>query len=71
MHWNWASVYWLLWISVGFCPVEFWALATSQPQYTLSYQVWHLEGQGATFARYFVAVFLIWLAIHMVLGKFT
>lgn len=66
MHWNWASVYWLVWIVGGFMPVEFWALAKGKPQYTLSYQVWHLEGTGMSFARYFVAAFLLWLLIHMV-----
>lgn len=66
MHWNWASLYWLAWIAVGFCPLEFYALGSGHPEWTLSYQVWHLEGQGATFARYFVGAFLLWLLIHMV-----
>jgi hypothetical protein len=70
MRWNWASIYWLVWISVGFLPLELWALAVKKPQYTLSYQVWHLEGTGASFARYFVAAFLVWLLIHMVFEMF-
>lgn len=69
--WNWASVYWLLWIVLGFAPLEFWALSTGQPQYTLSDQVWHLEGTGTTFARYFVFAFLLWLLCHMVWRRFT
>lgn len=70
MKWNWASIYWLLWIGAGFFPVELWALFTGQPQYTLSDQVWHLEGTGATFARFFVAAFLVWLLLHMVFRAF-
>ena len=70
MKWNWASWYWLAWILLGFMPVEFWALFTGQPQYTLSDQVWHLEGTGATFQRYVVGAFLLWLLIHMVFRAF-
>jgi hypothetical protein len=70
MRWNWASIYWLCWILIGFCPMEFGALATGHPENTLSYQIWHLEGHGATFARWFVASFLLWLLIHMVFEKF-
>lgn len=70
MKWNWASWYWAAWILLGFCPLEFWALGTGQPQYTLSDQVWHLEGNGATFMRYNVAAFLTWLLLHMVFRKF-
>lgn len=70
MHWNWASWYWLAWIVGGFLPVEIWALASRKPQYTLSYQVWHLEGTGSSFARYFVAAFLLWLLLHMVFEAF-
>lgn len=70
MKWNGFSVYWLFWIVGGFCVPEFWALATGHPENTLSYQVWHLEGTGMTFARYFVAAFLLWLLIHMVFEAF-
>lgn len=70
MKWNWATWYWLAWISVGFMPLEFWALATGQPQFTLSDQVWHLEGTGDTFARFFIAAFLAWLFLHMVFRAF-
>jgi hypothetical protein len=71
VKWNWISLYWLAWITVGFMPMEFWALFTGRPQDTLSAQVWHAEGTGATFARYFVASFIIWLFCHMVYRKFT
>lgn len=70
MKWNWISLYWLAWIVLGFCPMEFWALATGQTQNTLSAQVWKLEGNGATFARYFIAAFIIWLFFHMVYRVF-
>lgn len=70
MRWNWASLYWLAWIVVGFMPLEFWALATGQPQYTLSDQVWHLEGTGSSFARWFIAAFCAWLFFHMVFRWF-
>lgn len=70
MTWNWASIYWLVWIAGGFCPLEFYALGAGHPEWTLSYQVWHLEGTGATFARFFVGAFLLWLLLHMVLETF-
>lgn len=70
MRWNWASWYWLAWIGLGFVPMEFWALFTGQPQYTLSDQVWHLEGKGSTFAQFFIAAFLAWLFCHMVFRAF-
>lgn len=69
-HWNWASLYWLGWILVGFCPLEFWALATGRAQDTLSDQVWHLEGTGASAARFFIAAFCLWLLLHMVFRAF-
>lgn len=70
-HWNGWSLYWLLWIVVGFLPVELWALFTGHPENTLSDQVWHAEGSGTTFTRYFVFAFLLWLLIHMVWRRFT
>lgn len=71
MRWNWASLYWLGWIVIGFLPLELWSLFTGHQEDTLSDQVWHAEGNGATFTRYFVAAFLLWLLIHMVWRKFT
>ena len=69
MRWNGWSLVWLAWI-VEFLVIELTALFSGHPENTLSYQVWHLEGTGATFARYFVAAFLLWLLIHMVFEKF-
>lgn len=69
--WNWSSWYWAGWLLIGFLPLEIWALVTRQPQYTLSDQVWHLEGNGATAMRYAVFAFLFWLLIHMVFRRFT
>lgn len=70
MHWNWASVYWAVWLFGGFGIFEGIALGTGHPENTLSYQVWHLEGNGATFFKYMVFVFLLWLLIHMVFRAF-
>lgn len=71
MKWNLWSLYWLGWIVVGFIPAETWALATGHPENTLSDQVWHVEGTGATAMRFFVFSFLLWLLIHMVWRKLT
>ncbi len=71
MKWNAWSLYWLGWIVLGFLPPELYALFTGHPENTLSDQVWHAEGVGATFARWFVASFLGWLFFHMVFRKFT
>jgi hypothetical protein len=70
VSWNGWSAYWGAWIILGFCVPEFYCLFRGKPQNTLSYQVWHLEGNGATFARYFVFAFLLWLLIHMVFRAF-
>jgi hypothetical protein len=70
VKYNWWSLYWLIWISVLFLCPEMYALTTGNPQNTLSYQVWNLEGTGATFWRYFVFAFLLWLLIHMVFRAF-
>lgn len=70
-RWNGWSLYWLLWILIGFIPPEFYALLTGNPQNTLSDQVWHAEGVGATAMRYFVFCFLTWLDIHLVFRRFT
>lgn len=43
MKWNWASLYWLLWFAIGFLPLEFYALVSGHPEWTLSDQVWALE----------------------------
>jgi len=70
MRWNGWSVYWAAWLVIGFGIPEAIALFSRHPENTLSDQVWHLEGTGATFMRYFVFVGLLWLLIHMVWGVF-
>lgn len=65
MKWNWASLYWLIWLVVLFGGPEFYFIFTGQVKNTLSYQVWHLEGTGATFWRYVVVAFLVWLLFHL------
>jgi hypothetical protein len=68
-----VSTYAYLWIGwiVAFLAIEFSALAVNA-KYTLSDFVWRFEDLGApwTFARYFIAAFLVWLALHMVFGLF-
>lgn len=71
LHYNAWSLYWAAWLFTGFGVPEAIALISGHPENTLSYQVWHLEGTGATFYRYFVFSFLLWLLIHMVWRKFT
>lgn len=65
------GILWLLWIAM-FAAIEFTALGTGKPQYTLSEFVWRAEqlGQPWSFARYFIAVFCLWLALHMIFGWF-
>lgn len=64
--WSW---YWLVWLAAGFGIPEGIALATNARN-TLSYQVWDLEGSGATFMRFVVAAFCLWLFLHMVFRLF-
>lgn len=49
---------------------ELSAIFTGRPQYTISDYTWHLEGAGWTFARFFIAVSLVWLTLHLSLGWF-
>lgn len=70
MNWNWWSLYWLFWIVIGFGVPEGIALASGHPENTLSYQVWHLEGTGATFWRWVICSMLIWLVLHMTFRLF-
>jgi hypothetical protein len=62
--WNWVSVYWLLWIVVGFLPMELDSLLTGRSWNTLSDQVWRLEGDGPTIPRFVVGAFMVWLTGH-------
>lgn len=64
--WSW---YWLVWLVAGFGVPEGIALATNVRN-TLSFQVWDLEGSGATFMRFVVAAFCLWLFLHMVFRLF-
>lgn len=59
-------------LAVQFLVAELIPLALKKPQYTLSDYVWRLEeiNKGWTFARYFVAAFFLWLALHMVFKLF-
>lgn len=72
--WNAWSLYWLLWMAVGFLVPEFWALFTN-PANTLSAQVWHLAGVGNpgtwSFAHFTIAAFCIWLTGHFLFGWWT
>lgn len=70
MIWNGWSLYWALWIGVGFGIPEGYAIAHNVKN-TLSYQVWHLDGNGLTFGRYCVAAFCVWLLLHFVFRWFA
>ena len=64
----WVWIAWIAW----FLAWELGALAAGHPQWTLSDYVWRLEEVNArwTFLRYFVAVFTLWLTLHMTFGWF-
>lgn len=64
------TVWWTVWLVVGFGVPEALALITHNPQRTLSDHVWVLEGNGPTIVRYLVAAFLVWLTLHMVFREF-
>ena len=68
--WNGWSAYWLVWLAIGFGAPEFYCLYKGKPQNTLSEQVWRLEGPGASFARFMIGAFLLWLLLHMVFRWF-
>lgn len=70
MKWNAWSLYWLAWLIGGFLIPELVALLTGHPENTFSWQVWHLEGKGATFGRFWVIAFFVWLLVHMGWEKF-
>lgn len=64
----WVWIAWVTW----FLAWELGALLTGNARLTLSDYVWRLEEINArwTFLRYFVAVFCVWLALHMTFGWF-
>lgn len=72
--WDWASLYWLAWLVIGFLPLELWALITGRPQDTLSDNVWRLTGVSHggpwSFAHFAVAALMVWLLFHFVFGWF-
>lgn len=65
------AVIWILWIAY-FLVAELTALFSGHHELTLSDYVWRLEevNRAWTFLRYFVAVFCLWLFLHMVFGLF-
>lgn len=62
---------WVAWLA-AFMAIEFTALGTGHPEYTLSEYVWKLEqiNQAWTFVRFFVIAFCLWLLLHMGWGLF-
>lgn len=63
------AVLWIAWLA-AFLVIELSALWSGHPEWTLSEFTWRAErlGQAWTFLRYFLAVFLLWLAGHIVFG---
>ena len=49
---------------------ELSAFVIGRPDLTISDMTWHLEGPGWSFARYVIAMSLIWLTFHLSLGWF-
>lgn len=62
---------WIIWVT-WFLAWEFTALGLGKPQWTLSEYVWRLEeiNAGWTAVRYAVAVFCLWLFLHLAFGLF-
>lgn len=76
LKWNAWSFYWIIiWFGCLFLGPELYAL-WKNPQNTLSYQIWHLEGMGLkglaqnplnwSFGHYAMAAMMIWLAGHFI-----
>jgi len=65
LHWNLWSAYWLVWLVCFFLIPELTAIFMGHPENTLSAQIWHLEGTGATFFRWVVGSTTVWLFFHM------
>jgi hypothetical protein len=63
MHNLLTGWFWLVWGLVGLT-YEIFALVADK-KYTLSEQLWSLEGSGATALRYFVGVATLWLFLHL------
>lgn len=74
---SWFTIAWLAWGAI-FLAVEGWALANKTPHDTLSEHIWRwfrVRDPRPTAlvvaARAVLALFLLWLAGHMVFGWFT
>lgn len=63
-RWNYASLYWLVWLLAFLGPELFWAVVN--PANTLSWQVWHLEGEGWTFYRFLFTAISLGLGVFLV-----
>jgi hypothetical protein len=63
---NLMTWYWIFWFTIGFGVPEGIALATRHTEWTLSYQVWTLEGASGSIMQFIVAAFLVWLFRHLV-----
>lgn len=77
--WSWYWLGWLLILTAAFLGPELYALASRHPENTLSAQVWRLEqvkagehiwqwSAGHFLIGGIIAVFLVWLLFHFVLG---
>lgn len=70
--WNLFSLYWLLWLGVGFCVPEMFALWRHESYNTFSDNVWHLEKAYGpnwlpwhwSFLHLMITFFMIWLTGH-------
>lgn len=69
------SLYWLLWLAIGFGVPEGYAIATKHYQWTLSETVWRWcdTTPGSTLVHWtalhvLVALFMVWLTFHIVFG---
>jgi len=60
--------FWLAWGIVG-AVYETVALIVNK-KYTLSEQLWSVEGAGATAMRWFVGAFTLWLFLHLTFRLF-
>lgn len=73
-----ADIYWATWFVLGFGGFEGWALASGQPQYTLSDTTWRwfdvVPGQTIwqwSIVHLVFAFFLTWAWLHLVLHMYT
>lgn len=62
-QWNVWSIYWLIWL-LAFLGPELYAVFAN-PYNTLSWQVWHLEGTGWSFWRFFFTFVSLGLGVFL------